>query len=585
MGIAAKFFLIIFVDIISSLDMKAMKHKIIIYQVLPRLYGNKSNTCIPHGTLAENGCGKMADFTSEVLQEINELGATHIWYTGLIEHATQTDYSAYGIAQDTPAIVKGKAGSPYAIKDYYDVDPDLATDISKRRDEVKQLIKRTHAAGLKVVIDFVPNHLAREYRSDVPGTRATPFGAKDNTQLSFSPNNNFYYIDQEPLYTSAFDPTGSYHEQPAKATGNDRFDRWPSYNDWYETIKLNYGVDYQGGGITHFDPIPDTWHKMLHILIYWAKRGVDAFRCDMAEMVPCAFWHWAIAEIKRLFPNIIFIAEVYTPSLYRDYIYHGGFDYLYDKVGMYDTLRGVICGYTPAAAITQAWQQVDDIKQHMLHFLENHDEQRIASDFFASSPLAGRPALVVSACLGSSPFMLYAGQEWGESGMDEEGYSGCDGRTTIFDYWTIDTLYRARYTPDRLTPSEKELQRFYQQVLQLCHVEKALSQGVMFDLMYANYQNTTGMDTNKHFAFLRAAEGEAILIVANFSTDACTCGINIPQHAFDYLAIPEGSYEAIELLTATAHQLTLTTQQPPTLSIPAQSAIMLKFLYTPYNCS
>lgn len=561
--------------------MNKKKDKIIIYQVLPRLYGNRVKACIPHGTLEQNGSGKMADFTTEVLHDIKALGATHIWYTGLIEHATQTDYSTYGIAVDTPEVIKGVAGSPYAIKDYYDVDPDLATDVSKRREEVKQLIKRTHAVGLKVVMDFIPNHLAREYRSDVPGTRAKAFGDKDNTSYAFDPQNNFYYIDQEPLCTSGFATDSTYHEQPAKATGNDRFDRWPSQNDWYETIKLNYGVDYQGGRIGYFDPIPDTWYKMLHILRYWANRGIDAFRCDMAEMVPCEFWQWAIAQLKAQFPNVVFIAEIYTPEIYRDYIYRGGFDYLYDKVGMYDTLRAVMCGYAPASNITAAWQRVDDIRDRMLHFLENHDEQRIASDFFAGNALAGRPALVVSACLGTSPFMLYAGQEWGERGMDSEGFSGRDGRTSIFDYWTVDTLYRALYAPEQLTMDEKNLQEYYRQVLLLCNVESALREGKTFDLMYANHGDATKFNTDKQFAFMRAVDGEAIFIVANFDTLSADCYIHVPEHAFEYLEIPEGDYEAIELITAKASKLHLTPHRPAHIKIEPQSAVMLKFVFTP----
>lgn len=555
--------------------------KIIIYQVLPRLYGNKHTARIPNGTLEQNGSGKMADFTPEVLREIKALGATHIWYTGLIEHATKTDYSAQGIRPDTPAVVKGVAGSPYAIKDYYDIDPDLAINISKRRDEFKQLVKRTHAVGLKVIIDFVPNHLAREYHSDVPNTRAIPFGANDKTTHVFNPQNNFYYIDQEPLYTDDFAPDSNYHEQPAKATGNDRFDRWPSRSDWYETIKLNYGVDYQAGKQGHFEPIPDTWHKMLHILRYWAKRGVDGFRCDMAEMVPCEFWQWAIANLKAEFPKIIFIAEIYTPALYRDYIYRGGFDYLYDKVGMYDTLRGVMCGYISASAITNAWQSVDDISTHMLHFLENHDEQRIASVFFAGTALAGRAALVVSACLTPSPFMLYAGQEWGEAGMDEEGFSGRDGRTTIFDYWTIDTLYRARYATDKLTYDEKHLQQYYAQVLQLCNIETALREGKTFDLMYANHMPNAGFDPHSHYVFIRATDSEGIFIAANFAKISSNAHVTIPAHAFEYLGIPEGHYEAIDLLTAKVQKLILNTHTPAKIEIPAQSAVMLKFVFSP----
>lgn len=75
----------------------------------------------------------------------------------------------------------------------------------------------------------------------------------------------------------------AYKEYPAKATGNNRFDAYPNINDWYETVKLNYGIDYQNGNTPHFNPIPDTWTKMLDILLFWAGKNIDGFRCDMAE--------------------------------------------------------------------------------------------------------------------------------------------------------------------------------------------------------------------------------------------------------------------------------------------------------------
>ena len=104
--------------------------KVIIYQIFTRLFGNRNVTRKVDGTIAENGCGKLADFTPKVLKDIAAMGVSHVWYTGIIRHATQTDYSKYGVPRQHPAVVKGKAGSPYAITDYYDVDPDLAVNVN-----------------------------------------------------------------------------------------------------------------------------------------------------------------------------------------------------------------------------------------------------------------------------------------------------------------------------------------------------------------------------------------------------------------------------------------------------------------------
>ena len=150
------------------------QERITIYQVLPRLYGNTVTLNKNNGTLSENGCGKMNDFDARRLKRIKDMGFTHIWYTGLIEHATKTDYSAFGIARDNAEVVKGNAGSPYAIKDYYDIDPDLAVNVPERMKEFEQLVERTHRSGLKMIMDFVPNHVARHYHSD-----SKPAGVKD----------------------------------------------------------------------------------------------------------------------------------------------------------------------------------------------------------------------------------------------------------------------------------------------------------------------------------------------------------------------------------------------------------------------
>ena len=545
--------------------------KIILYQIFTRLYGNRNTTRKESGTIAENGCGKMNDFTPTALKKIREMGVSHIWYTGVIRHATQTDYSAYGIPKNHPAVVKGKAGSPYAITDYYDIDPDLATDVNLRMQEFEQLVARTHEAGMKVIIDFVPNHVARQYHSICKPEGVKDLGEEDRPELGFDAQNNFYYCPGQ-RFTPYFDlyhgETEPYIEEPAKATGNDCFHNAPGINDWYETVKLNYGLDYYAGRVGHFNPIPNTWSKMTDILLFWAKKGIDGFRCDMAEMVPVEFWRWATDKVKYIYPDMIFIGEVYNPSEYRNYL-AAGFDYLYDKVGMYDTIREVIRGNQSTHAITGAWQQTDDIRDHMLYFLENHDEQRIASSFFAGNALKGVPGLVVSALLQQNPLMIYAGQEYGERGMDKEGFSGNDGRTTIFDYWSIDTLVRA--SVNKLNDGEKVLKRLYNKVMKIAATEKAVSEGASFDLMYVNDAY------HRQYAFLRKAANEALLVVANFEDAPVTMPVKIPTHAFDFLHMKEKNAVALEMLSGHKQKIQLKRDGEIVVELPPYGAVVYKF--------
>jgi len=547
-----------------------MKEKIIIYQVFTRLYGNRNTTRKENGSIEENGCGKMKDFTPAVLNRISAMGVSHIWYTGILRHATQTDYTAYGIPRQHAAVVKGRAGSPYAVADYYDVDPDLAADVSKRMKEFEQLVARTHKAGMKVIIDFVPNHVARQYHSICKPEGVKDLGEDDNKANGFDPQNNFYYCPGE-RFTPYFDlyhgENEPYIEEPAKATGNDCFHNAPGQNDWYETVKLNYGVDYFAGRMGHFNPVPDTWRKMTDILLFWAGKGIDGFRCDMAEMVPAEFWAWATKRVKAQFPELVFIGEVYNPNEYRRYL-ASGFDYLYDKVGMYDTMREVIRHQRPAEAISWAWQQNGDIQDRMLYFLENHDEQRIACDFFAADGRKAVPALIANALMQKNPFMLYAGQEYGERGMDKEGFSGHDGRTTIFDYWSVDTLCRA--ATKKLTAEEQSLADIYQKVMTIARTEKAVTNGLMFDLMYVNSQY------QRQYVFLRKAGTELLLVAVNFDDVPMTMNVTIPAHAFDYLKMKEKQCQAVDLLTGTKLRLKLERDTMIPVSMEPRGGVVLK---------
>ncbi|HLP04559.1 MAG TPA: alpha-amylase family glycosyl hydrolase [Paludibacter sp.] len=524
--------------------------KFTIYQVFPRLFGNRQTFNKPNGSKEENGCGKFNDFTTRALAEIKALGITHVWYTGIIEHATQTDYSEAGIGKDHPAVVKGKAGSPYAIKDYYDVDPDLAENLENRMLEFEDLVKRTHDAGLKVLIDFVPNHVARQYHSDAKPAGVKDLGEGDNPAWAFSPLNNFYYIPNQH-FTPQFDTAG-YSEFPAKATGNDQFTASPTRNDWYETVKLNYGVNYVEGCQKQFDPIPGTWNKMLDILLFWAGKKIDGFRCDMAEMVPVEFWNYAVSHVKQEFPDIVFIAEVYQPAEYRNYIYNGKFDYLYDKVGLYDMLRNITTRNFPASNISNAWQALGGIENKMLNFMENHDEQRIGSVFFSGNGLCAVPAMIVSATLTQAPVMVYSGQELGEKGMDHEGFSGLDGRTTIFDYWgmglTQDWINGGKFDGGKLTCEQRELRLFYQRLLNIALTEKAITQGLMYDLEFANFDNPA-FDPHHQFAYFRKHDDDLLLVVLNFCGKLLDTGVRFPPGAFQYLGVEEsGRYGCSNLL-------------------------------------
>lgn len=550
----------------------------VIYQIFTRLFTNNTPDPVPDGDLARNGAGKMNDITPAVLRSIKELGITHVWYTGVVEHAQATDYSAYGIRPDNPYVVKGKAGSPYAIKDYYDIDPDLAVSVPERMAEFEALVARTHRAGLKVITDFVPNHVARQYHSDAAPAGVRDLGEGDNPDVFFTRDNNFYYIPRQKFAPQFY--IDGYDEMPAKCTGNDCFTAFPGRNDWYETVKLNYGYD-PGDGSQHYDPVPRTWHDMLAIMMFWASKGIDGLRCDMVHMVPVEFWHWAIPQVKARYPHLVFIAEIYDVSLYRSYLEWGGFDYLYDKVTLYDTLRGIQTANVSAAQLTSAWQTVDGLSAKMLSFLENHDEQRYASRQYMGNPYTVLPALVAIATMNNGAVMIYMAQELGEDAPDAEGFSGSDGRTTIFDYWSLDRLRRwlngGRPSMKNLSEGERNLRETYASVLRLVNAEPALREGSFFDVTYANYNNP-GFDPHRHFAYLRHSGDDLVLVVLNFAGHDADIAVNIPSHAFECLGLaPERDAHGTDLLTGAFYAGPLTDSEPVRLHVDANGAAMVKF--------
>jgi glycosidase len=524
---------------------KTDKH--VVYQMMFHLWGNQKTDVKRNGSATENGVTKFKDVSAKGLQALKKKGYSHLYTTGILEHATMEDFSAFGSPLDHPQVVKGRAGSPFAIKDYYDVNPFLADKPADRMQEFAALLDRVHQADLKLVLDFVPNHLARAYHSDQKPVGVVDFGQNDNKDLSFSASNNFYYLPgtQFTIPTGVNPPvpvTVPYIEIPAKVSGNNVFSAQPSIHDWFETVKLNYGVDLQHGNQTHFDPIPDTWLKMTDVLVYWTKKGVDGFRCDMAEMVPVEFWAYAIPKVKSINPEAVFIAEIYNPQEYRNYIIKGGFDYLYDKVGLYDGIRHIMEKKPGAttADITRVWQnESGDFANHMLRFLENHDETRLNSPGFAASNFWSTiPGMVLTASMHDGPLMIYFGQEFGEKAQEIEGFNEADDRTTMFDFYRVDTHQRwlngGKFDGGKLTAAEKEIDSFYSELLAWINSSEVIQKGKFFDLQYA--QNSA-YPKDKVYAYLRYTDKGRNLIICNFDSENHDFNIEIPTLALDMMGI------------------------------------------------
>lgn len=525
--------------------------------MFPRLWGNCGGKNISKGTLEENGTGKFSNIDNESLEYLKWLGCSHVWLTGVIRHSTTA--SSQGCMPSNPQFVKGNAGSPYAIVDYYDVNPYLADNPGKRMQEFDSLIERIHGAGLKVIMDFVPNHVSRDYGKVMPTPGHPILGENDDKTVHWAAENDFFYYPGQRLKlpTPPLEGVKPYVEEPAMATGNNCYNAAPSINDWYETVKINYCDTHTG-----------TWDKMCDAVRFWVERGVDGFRCDMVELVPCSFLKWLIQTIKLDFPDVIFIAEAYQRDTYSKYIRDIGFDYLYDKSGLYDTLRNIVFknvnyGYVPsepwqsAEGITRNWQNLGDLQPYMLNFLENHDEQRFASDFFGKDGANGYAALSVSLLMNRAPFMLYMGQELGERGMDEEGFSGRDGRTTIFDWWSVSSLTQlytmihkglyedieagkadpAALADAGISDKAAEIFRRYAKILRFAATDEAVRKGMFYDLCYCNL-DADGFDHTRHFAFLRGHGDETLLFAVNFSGKEAQMQLTIPQHAFEWMELP-----------------------------------------------
>ncbi|MFA0112301.1 alpha-amylase family protein [Vibrio sp. 10N.261.46.E11] len=557
------------------------KHSI--YQIFTRLFGNQNTQNTPWGTIEQNGVGKFSDFTNKALTEIRELGITHIWYTGVPHHAVINDYKHIGISDDHPSVVKGRAGSPYAVKDYYSVNPDLADNPAQRLQEFEALIKRSHDNGLKVIIDIVPNHIARNYQGLNNPEGVRDFGDQDDTTVEYHRNNNFYYIPDStfelPEIEPAFIPLGGeqhpnlaspFLESPAKWTGNGSRLSKPNFDDWYETVKINYGVrpdgskDFPGlpndyamhDHLAHYHfwqqvDVPDSWVKFRDIALYWLEKGVDGFRYDMAEMVPVEFWSYLNSSIKVKNQDAFLMAEVYQPDLYRDYIRLGKMDYLYDKVDLYDGLKAIMQGKASTAIIPEIQHQMMDIEHHMMHFLDNHDEQRVASPEFIGNPHIAKPAMLVSALLSSSPTMIYFGQEVGEPGTENAGF-GQPSRTSIFDYIGVPQHQKwmngGKFDGGQLNDDEKQLRLFYQQVMTFSLNHSSMT-GAYQDLHQSNQLS------DSVYAFLRFDNQELVIAAANFSQSKTDhIQLKVTAEVIQKLGIADGSYTLKEHIEGVQQQ-------------------------------
>ena len=533
----------------------------VIYQLMVRTFGNTCETRKINGTLAENGCGKFADITPAALDSIKALGFTHLWLTGVLEQASGTAYPTR--PADDPNILKGIAGSPYAIKDYFDVCPDYAVDPDRRLDEFKDLLERCRCHGFKVIIDFVPNHVARSYASDVRPDLS--FGQDDDRNVFCGWDNHFFYLQGDhpgggpplklptrgqPGCDGRFAPETDF----GRVTGNNVISWQPSIHDWYESVKLNYGHDFTTGRNTSHLPgptsaataVPKTWRTMEQILGYWQAMGVDGFRVDMAHLVPMEFWRWVVKICRTRNPQVFFIAEAYDNDPTKlingcvlDELLGAGFDAVYDYAS-YDVLKGLYR--------SGKWtNDMDPLTftgsrfHKSVRYAENHDEVRLASplEWNGLGMKVGKPLSAVLFAMGRGPVMLYNGQEVGEPAIGEEGFGGDHARTTIFDYWSMPEFTKwvngGKFDGGRLSGEQQALRAWYGKLIHATQA-RAFTAGEFYGLNHANKDNPAfgrvgGENPSGHwlYAFLRreSKSGQAFLVLANFHGTETLHGVRI----------------------------------------------------------
>ena len=547
----------------------------VIYQLFVRHFSNFSTGAIPWGSREQNGCGTFNAVTDAALESIARMGVTHLWLTGVLRHATRSEYD--GLPADPACIVKGLAGSPYAVTDYFDVDPDLAECVEARRAEFAALLRRCRRWGMVPVIDFVPNHVSRQYRSRV--RPESTFGAYDNAEVFFARDNAFYYLEPHRTDMPMTMPDGEYAPERGigRVTGNNVASWTPGAYDWYETVKLNYGTDYRHGAsaaaalpslLAPEYALPRTWQLMNEVLAYWQDMGVGGFRCDMAHMIPLPFWRWIIAHARLRDCSAFFMAEGYDDHLklvegpVHRALLEAGFDGVYDGVS-YEALRKIYEGGSWANDLDTLHLPQNPLFYKGVRYVENHDEPRLAAPQYwgGVGGLVSRAVMVAQYCTTCGPVLVYNGQEAGERADGPGGYGGDNGRTSIFDYtslphfqnWTNGGLFDGA----RMTPGQQKLRAFTARLLTLLQ-HPALSRGEFYGLNWANrdtpgYGRLPGDHVSGHhlYAFLRynRKAKSAILVVCNFSaTQAVETHLHIPAHARAWAGRKPGNYVFVSLL-------------------------------------
>jgi len=580
-----------------------------IYQLFVRLFGNVNETRQPNGTLAINGVGKFNDINDAALTSLQKLGFSHLWLTGVLQQATGTDHSDVGQSPDDPDLLKGIAGSPYAIKDYFDVCPDYATNPKERLSEFKSLLERLHDHQLKALIDFVPNHVARCYHSEIQPE--INFGAKDDRTKFFDPHNNFFYLspgnDGPPLKLPtwqdgrALSPTcklagmncdGHFDGEleHGKVTGNNVVSWKPNLGDWYETVKLNYGFDFTDparqrreypNALTPDKTVPDTWTKMDQVIAYWQALGVDGFRCDMSHMEPPEFWKWLIGRARNRSPQVFFMGEAYDGDPAKvpgsdpviSQLHNGksnvmfdlldaGFDAVYDDPS-YKALKNIYDG--PGWANDLDHARTDDfIFENSVRYAENHDEVRLAGrgNWGGIGMKLGLPVAAILYGVGRGSLMLYSGQEVGEPAAGEEGFGGDDARTSIFDYWSMPELVKwtneHKYDGGKLSTAQRQLRESYGRLIAVTN-EPAFRDGAFFGLNPANNGNpnfgqvgTEPAGGHWIYAFLRCdpISRQRFLAVVNLHPKEELKGARVlfPREAIEFLRFAPNESANLRLL-------------------------------------